>query len=72
MNNELHIQIKPEVPDAAEEILDGFPFEEGQSIVSYAGGVVIVDLAGQEDTSISQDWFLEDQEDVLSFFVLGE
>ncbi len=72
MNNELHIQIKPEVPYPAEEILDGFPFENGQSIISYAGGVVIVDLANEEDTNTSQDWFLEGNEDILSFFVLGD
>jgi hypothetical protein len=72
MRTELHIRMHPEIVDPADEILSDFPLEEGQSIVSILGDLVVVDLGDQEDTNDIQDWFLNSLDDVLSFFVVGD
>jgi len=72
MNNQLHIQIRPGVIDEPEVLLENFPFEEGQSILSFAGGVIIIDLGSFEDTNYMQDWYLNSNEDVQSFYVVED
>ncbi len=70
MSNELHIQLKPDVVDPPEDILDGFPFEQGQSIVSYSAGIIIVTLGEADDTNYVQDWYLNSNDEIYSFYVV--
>ncbi len=72
MSNELHIHIRPGVTDPPEDILADFPFEEGQSIVTFAGGVIIIELGDADDTNYVQDWYLNSQEDVQSFYIVED
>ncbi len=72
MSNELHIHIRPGVNDLPEDILADFPFEEGQSILTYASGVIIIDLGEAEDTTYVQDWYLNSNDDVQSFYVVED
>ncbi len=72
MSNELHIQIRPGVIDPAEDILADFPFEPGQSIVTFASGTIIIDLGESDDSTYVQDWYLNSHDDVQSFFVVGD
>lgn len=72
MTNELHIQIRPGVIAEVDELLSDFPFEEGQSIVTFTGDLIVVDLGEAEDTNYVQDWYLNSNDDVLSFYVVGE
>jgi hypothetical protein len=71
MADELYINIRPGVNDLPEDILADFPFETGQSILSFASGVIIIDLGEYEDTNYVQDWYLNSHEDVQSFYILG-
>jgi hypothetical protein len=72
MSNELHIHIMPGINDPPEDILADFPFEDGQSIVTFAGGVIVIDLGDADDTTYVQDWYLNSHEDVQSFYVVGD
>jgi hypothetical protein len=72
MNNELHIHIRLGVNDPPEDILADFPFEPGQSIVTFASGIIIIDLGEAEDTTYVQDWYLNSHEDVQSFYVVED
>lgn len=72
MGAELHIQIHPDVIASAEDILDNFPFDPGQSILTFAGGTIIVDLGAEQDTNYIQDWYLNSHEDVMSFYIVDE
>jgi hypothetical protein len=72
MSNELHIHIRPGITDPPEEILADFPYEDGQSIATFAGGVIIIDLGEAEDTNYVQDWYLNSHEDVQSFYIVEE
>lgn len=72
MSTELHIHLKPDTFGSAEEILADFPFEENQSIVSFSGGVIIIDLAGEWDTNYVQEWYLNNHDDVTSFYVVDD
>ncbi len=72
MSNELHIHIRPGITDPPEEILADFPFEEGQSILTYSSGVIVVDLAGADDTTYVQEWYLNSSDDVQSFYIVED
>jgi hypothetical protein len=72
MSVELHVQINPGSVGEPEELLAGFPFEPGQSIVTYAGGIIVIDLAGADDTTYVQDWYLNSNDDVFSFYVVED
>ena len=72
MSAELHIQLKPDVVDSPEDILESFPFDTGQSIISAGNGSIIIDLSDAEDTNYVQDWYLNENDDVLSFFVVAD
>jgi hypothetical protein len=72
MSTELHIHIQEGTFESPEDLLAEFPFEGGQSIVSYVGGVVVIDMAGAEDTSYVQDWFLNDLDEVSSYYVVED
>lgn len=70
MRIELYIQLHPEVVGAPDDILAGFPFEEGQRIISFGEGSIVVDMATADDTSTEQEWFLNGSEDVFSFYIV--
>lgn len=72
MSTELHIQVRPGVYGDADEILADFPFEEGQSIVTYTNGVIIIDLGEADDSSYVQDWYLNNNEEIQSFYVVED
>ncbi len=72
MNNELHIQLKPDVVDPPDELFADFPFEPGQTIQSYGNGFVIIDLGEADDTNYVQEWYLNSNDEVLSFFIVEE
>jgi hypothetical protein len=72
MGYELHIHIHPDAVGDPEEVLANFPFESGQSILTSAGDVIVIDLADIEDTNYVQDWYLNSHDDVLSFFVVED
>ncbi len=72
MNNELHIHIRPGVTDPPDEILADFPFEPGQSIVTFSSGVIIIDLGEADDTNTVQEWYLNSHEDVQSFYIVED
>lgn len=72
MGVELHIQLKPGVFGEPDDIVGDFPYEEGQSIVSFAAGVIIIDLAEADDTNYVQDWYLNSNEDVTSYYIVED
>lgn len=72
MSAELHIELKPDVIGSPEDILDEFPFGEGQSIVSSGNGMIIINLGDAEDTNYVQDWYLNENDDVFSFYVVAD
>ncbi len=72
MSSELHIQIRPGIIDPPDEILENFPFEPGQSILSFSSGIIIVDLGEADDTNYVQDWYLNSHEDVQSYYVVED
>ena len=72
MANELHIHVRPGVVDEPEDLLGNFPFEEGQSIITFSGDLIIVDMGDAEDTNYVQDWYLESNDDVMSFYIVEE
>ena len=72
MANELHIHIRTGVVAEPEDLLDSFPFEEGQSIMTFTGDLIVVDLGEADDTNYIQDWFLNSSDDVQSYYIVGE
>lgn len=72
MSIELYIHLHPDVSGSIEEILAGFPFEEGQNIVTYSGGVIVVSLGDADDTNTVQDWYLNSNEDVQSYYIVED
>lgn len=72
MNNELHIQLKPDVTIPMEDLFADFPFEAGQSIRAISEGVIIIDLGEIDDTNYVQDWYLNNNDDVLSFYIVED
>lgn len=72
MSAELYINVRPDILESPEDLLDEFPYEPGQSIVSYASGVIIIDLADADDTNYVQDWYLNSHNDVMSYYVVGD
>ncbi len=72
MGIELHIRIHEDAIEPPDEILKDFPFEEGQSIVSYQAGIIIIDLGEAEDTSYVQEWYLNSHDSVFSFFIVED
>jgi hypothetical protein len=72
MTYELHIQIRPGVNDLPDEILADFPFEPGQSILTYSSGTIILDLGEADDSNYVQDWYLNSNEDVQSYYVVED
>ncbi len=72
MPTELHIHIRPGVNDLPEDILADFPFEEGQLILTYSSGVIVIDLGEAEDTNYVQDWYLNSNDDVQSFYIVED
>jgi len=72
MGAELHIRIHEDVIETPDDILKDFPYEEGQSIVSYQSGVVVIDLGEADDTTYVQEWYLNSHDSVLSFFIVED
>lgn len=72
MSSELHIRLHEDVNELPDEILGSFPFEEGQAIVSFQAGIIVVDLGTADDTTYVQDWYLNSHDSVLSFYVVEE
>jgi hypothetical protein len=72
MSAELHIHIRPDVTEPPEEMLSDFPFETGQSILTFASGVIIIDLGESDDTNYVQEWYLNSHEDVQSFYIVDD
>jgi hypothetical protein len=72
MTNELYIHIRPEAVKDPEELLANFPYESGQSIISATAGVIIITLGDSEDSTDTQDWYLNSHDDVVSFYVVED
>jgi len=72
MSAELHINLHEDTLVPPEDLLAEFPFEDSQVIVSASGGVVVIDLAGADDTNYVQDWFLNSLDEVSSFYVVED
>jgi hypothetical protein len=72
MTNELHIELKPDVFGTIDELLPEFPFEEGQAFLSFRSGLIVIDLASAEDSSLAQDWYLNENDAVLSYYVVED
>ncbi len=71
MGVELHINVRPDAEDPY-DIIEGFPFEEGQSVLASNAQLIIVDLGEADDTNYVQDWYLNEHEGVNSFFILDD
>jgi len=71
MSAELHIHVHPDAEDVT-DIIDTFPFEEGQSIVAQSRELIIVDLGEASDTSYVQEWFLNGHDGVASFYIVDD
>ncbi len=71
MNAELHIQLHPEA-NAAAEVANGLPLEEGQQVTALSQELITVDLGALDDTTTSQEWYLNGHDDVDSFFILAD
>lgn len=72
MSIELYIQLHPDVIGAAEDILADFPFEPGQSIISFSGGLIVVGLGDEDDTNYVQDWYLNSNDEIQSFYIVED
>lgn len=72
MANELHIQLHGDLVDDPQAILSDFPFEPGQSILAVRGDMVIVQLGEADDTTYVQEWYLNGNDAVFSFFIVEE
>jgi len=72
MSPELHIRIHADSIASIDAILTDFPYEPGQAVISYMGDAIIVDLAGCQDTNYIQEWFLNSNDDVMSFYVVDD
>jgi hypothetical protein len=71
MPTELHIHLHPETEDP-DDILAGFPFEEGQTVIAKSRELIIIDLAGADDSTGVQDWYLNALDEVFSFYVVDD
>lgn len=72
MQHELHIHLYPEVYGPPDEILAGFPYSDGQNVLTYSHGLIVIDLAAADDTSLEQEWYLNDSGDVQSFYIVDD
>jgi hypothetical protein len=72
MTTELYIQLHQDVTGSPDDILADFPFDEGQRIISFTGGLIVVDLGEADDTNTMQEWYLNSSEDVQSFYVVED
>lgn len=72
MGTELNIRIHEDAIEPPDEILKDFPFEEGQAIVSYQAGIIVIDLGEAKDTNYVQEWYLNSHDSVLSFFIVED
>jgi hypothetical protein len=72
MKNELHIELKPDAFGAIEELLPDFPLAEDQSIISFRSGLIVIDLGEADDSSAEQDWYLNDNDFVISYYVVED
>jgi len=72
MSTELYIHLHPDTTGSADDILADFPFEVEQSIISYSGGVIVVSLGDADDTNYVQDWYLNSNDDIQSFYVVED
>lgn len=70
MSYELHIHVRPGVIAEVDDLLAGFPYEENQSIISFTGDLIVVDLGEADDTSYVQEWYLNSNDDIQSFYVV--
>lgn len=71
MAAELHIIVHPDIDDV-EDIIERFPFEPGQSLLASSINLLIIDLAGADDTTYVQDWFLNAHDGVSSFYIVDD
>ncbi len=71
MTAELHIQLHPEAEDP-EDVTADFPFEPGQTVLTQSRALIIIDLDGEDDTTPVQDWYLNEHDEVFSFYVVGD
>jgi hypothetical protein len=72
MDPELHIRLHQDAFGSLDDILKDFPFDPGQAVVSIMGGVIVIDLAGSEDTNILQEWFLNNSDDIEAFYIVDD
>lgn len=72
MSCELFIQLHPGASGTAEEILADFPFDSGQSIVTFGNGAIVVSLGEADDTTCVQEWYLNNNEDIQSFYIVED
>lgn len=72
MSNELYIHLHPDVKGAPDDILADFPFEPGQAVLSFTGEIIIVGLGDAEDTSYVQEWYLNGNDDIQSFYIVED
>jgi hypothetical protein len=71
MPAELHIRVHPEADDPG-SIVEQFPFEPNQSVMIQSMDLIIIDLAGADDTTYVQDWFLNSHDGVYSFYIVSD
>lgn len=71
MPAELHITLHPEAEDP-EDVWGEFPFEPGQKVLAQSRGLIIIDLAGADDTTPVQDWYLNEHDEVFSFYIVDD
>lgn len=71
MAAELHIIVHPDIDDV-EDIIERFPYEPGQSLLASSINLLVIDLAGADDTTYVQDWFLNAHDGVSSFYIVDD
>lgn len=71
MGAELHIHTHQDAEDSS-DIIENFPFEDGQLIVAQNNELIIIDLGEADDTSSVQEWYLNRHEGVASFYMVDD
>ena len=71
MSAELHIRVHIDAEDVT-DISDNFPYEPGQTLAGLSNELIVIDLAGANDTTYVQDWFLNSHDSVASFYIVDD
>ena len=56
----------------SEDVLQRFPYREGQYLDQELDDTLFVELGEEDDTTAAQEWFLDAQTNVLGYEVIAD